>query len=91
MIFITASGSRYEVNHISKQIRRLQGKADPTLRQGKDLEWKTYLDISDVVNDMPVIIVWSQEGDVFKTTRTNYVIAIEEDDGNETTNKGDQQ
>lgn len=89
MKFTTASGSKYEVDYAKKQIRRLFGNGEPTPRQGNDNEWKPYLEITDIVNDMPVLIVWGQEDDVLKTTRTNYVISIEHD--NTTTNKGEQQ
>lgn len=42
MKFITESGSTYEVDEENKRVRRLAGKADPTPRQGKDGEWKSY-------------------------------------------------
>ena len=45
MKFTTATGSCYEVNQDSKQIRRINGVKDPQPRQGKDGEWKTYADL----------------------------------------------
>lgn len=45
MRFTTMSGSVYEINTDSKQIRRLNGVRDPSPRQGKDGEWRKYDDI----------------------------------------------
>lgn len=46
MRFTTISGSVYEVNTDSKQIRRLNGTQDPTPRQGKDGQWRAYDEIA---------------------------------------------
>ncbi len=45
MVFVTASGSTYEINHETKQIRRLKGKEDPTPRQGQDGVWKDFSEV----------------------------------------------
>lgn len=59
MRFTTISGSLYEVDLDNKKIRRLNGKADPTPRQGKDGEWQGYLNNLTVVVGEPVIIAWA--------------------------------
>jgi hypothetical protein len=61
MKFTTASGSVYEVNTDSKQIRRLNGVKDPTPRQGKDGQWRTYSDITSVTVGSGVAIFWGHD------------------------------
>jgi hypothetical protein len=55
--FETVSGSVYEVDEDKKLIRRMQGTEAPTVRQGKDGEWRRYLDL---LIDMgkSAIILW---------------------------------
>lgn len=55
MKFITASGSTYEVNTDSKQIRRLTGVNDPQPRQGKDGEFKSYKELLLKLNTSAII------------------------------------
>lgn len=43
--FKTETGSMYEVDYENSRIRRLSGVKDPTSRQGKDGEWRTYQDL----------------------------------------------
>jgi hypothetical protein len=65
MRFTTASGSVYEVDTEAKKIRRLNGKKDPTPRQGKDGEWREY------INDLSVEMgknVWIQWADAHPPT-----------------------
>lgn len=59
MKFTTASGSTYEVDKDNKQVRRLNGKNDPTPRQGQDGQWRKYADISVVVGDSAMIF-WNR-------------------------------
>ena len=63
MKFTTASGSVYEVNTDSKQIRRLNGVKDPTPRQGPDGQWRAYKDVypNPIVVGAGVVIVWGPE------------------------------
>src|ERR1700678_1470147 len=94
MKFITRSGSVYQVNTANKKIRRLEGKANATLHQGADGEWKSYERIS-CLSDMlagnegkiavgeGVLIVWvqSEHADLLelKTTLTSDVVEIIEE------------
>jgi len=55
MKFVTNSGSVYEVNTDSKQIRRLTGINDPQPRQGKDGEFKSYQELYLKLNEAAVI------------------------------------
>lgn len=55
--FHTETGSVYQVNTNSKQIRRLTGVRDPQPRQGKDGEWKTYIELLLDVG-MNAVIFW---------------------------------
>lgn len=55
MKFITETGSVYEVDSDNKRIRRLNGNSDPTIRQGKDGEWKSFESIEISVNESAVI------------------------------------
>ena len=59
MRFITETGSLYEVDQENKKIRRLNGKRDPSPRQGKDGEWQGYLNDLSIVVGEPVIIAWA--------------------------------
>jgi len=59
MRFTTISGSLYEVDTENKKIRRLNGKKDPTPRQGKDGEWRGYLGELSVTIGQPVWIIWA--------------------------------
>lgn len=66
MKFTTASGSVYEVNTDSKQIRRLNGVKDPTPRQGKDGQWRAY---EEIFPDPPrvgasLVIKWDSKTDL---------------------------
>jgi hypothetical protein len=61
MKFTTVSGSVYEVNTDSKQIRRLNGSKDPTPRQGPDGQWRSYEDITPINVGASVAIFWSAE------------------------------
>ena len=61
MKFTTYSGSVYEVNTDSKQIRRLNGVKDPTPRQGPDGQWRTYSDITPIKVGSSVAIFWAGE------------------------------
>jgi hypothetical protein len=63
MRFTTFSGSVYEVNTDSKQIRRLNGVKDPTPRQGPDGQWRAYRELvpDPVKVGLGVVIVWGEE------------------------------
>lgn len=61
MRFTTVSGSVYEVNTDSKQIRRLNGVKDPSPRLGADGQWRGYSEITPIKVGSSVAIVWSGE------------------------------
>ncbi len=63
MKFTTASGSVYEVNTDSKQIRRLNGVRDPSPRQGPDGQWRAYEEIFPDPPEVgrPLVIRWGPE------------------------------
>lgn len=91
MKFTTASGSVYEVNTDSKQIRRLNGVKDPTPRQGPDGQWRTYKDLL-LAKGESALIVWGDDtellseskeilkegGFAIPTTMTSTVMEIEQ-------------
>ena len=58
MQFFTEN-SLYDVDLEKKQIRRLTGVRDPTPRQGRDGEWKTYVSISNIAVKECALIVWN--------------------------------
>lgn len=66
MKFTTASGSVYEVNTDSKQIRRLNGDKDPTPRQGPDGQWRAYEEIfpDPPTVGRPLVIRWDSKTDL---------------------------
>lgn len=78
MIFKTLSGSTYEVNKLTKQIRRINGMDDPQPRQGKDGEFKTYSSIN-VENGKSALIIWPQNVPLLNGTQeklTEFQIGI---------------
>lgn len=58
MVFVTSTGSTYEVDLENKRIRRLSGEHDPTPRQGRDGDWRSYLEITPIEVNAPVGIFW---------------------------------
>lgn len=74
MIFITESGSEYEVNHETKCIRRVSGTHDPTPLQGKDGEWRSY-NRAFIELEERALIMWGGG----KGTITTKVVSILED------------
>lgn len=78
MRFTTISGSLYEVDTTAKKIRRLNGKGDPTPRQGKDGEWQPYLNDITVEKGEPVWIQWAAPKPLTEETRD--LFGIEEKD-----------
>jgi hypothetical protein len=87
MKFKTMSGTIYEVDWVSKKVRRLSGTADPTLRQGKDGEWKAFDHMRVCVGEC-TLIQWDPEttplldgnGIGIPATLTSKVIEIISDD-----------
>jgi len=83
MKFITRSGSVYEINLEKTKVRRLEGKENPTPRQGPDGEWKEAESISDPVIGKPVFIFWDpkttppkREGAIPATMTSNVVEVV---------------
>lgn len=61
MYFLTETGSVYEIDEVGRRIRRLSGVKDPTPRQGKDGEWKSYFSTAMVGKNF--LIVWNDGGE----------------------------
>jgi hypothetical protein len=61
MMFVTKSGSTYEVDQVDKRVRRLNGVDQPTPRMGKDGEWRSYEDIMGLQVGSSVVIMWSPQ------------------------------
>lgn len=47
--FTTISGSIYEIDFAGERVRRLTGQEEPTARQPKDGEWKSYVHVIPVL------------------------------------------
>ncbi len=80
MRFTTISGSVYEVDTESKKIRRLNGKADPTPRQGKDGEWQSYLNDLVVEKGAAVWIQWAAPKPLTEETKSLFGIEDKDDE-----------
>lgn len=87
MIFITESGSTYEIDQDAKKIRRLEGKTGCTPRVGVDGEWKDIISAHPILEGMPVVITWGKDihpppvvGST-PATVTSRVVEIVEDTG----------
>ena len=74
MKFTTQSGSVYEINTDSKKIRRLKGKEDPTPRQGKDGEWRPYVDTfpNPIQVGKGVVIAWGSDTPLLDETKAMF-------------------
>lgn len=77
MIFRTETNSRYEIDLVTRKMRRLVGFNEPTANQGADGEWKSYERISEIKLGSPVVIVWSVGEEIIRRTITSTVIHIE--------------
>lgn len=76
----TISGSVYEFDYENKQVRRLTGTNQPTLRQGKDGCWRSYSYVALAGTPKPfLVIVWSTENDLHKATHTSVLKLIQFD------------
>ena len=80
MKFETESGSLYEVDEEANKVRRLIGVKDPTPRQGKDGEWKSYMEHTPVVVGKGVVFLWATAGIVGRSTITSLVKRVLDDD-----------
>lgn len=67
--FVTESGSVYEFDMAAKHIRRLNGTADPTPRQGKDGEWRSFESLTPIKVGQPVLITWPSSTPALAETR----------------------
>jgi len=89
MILYTASNSIYEVDLISKKIRRLSGERNATSRQGSDGEWKIHRSLFPVVptTGSSLVICWNSDVELptgsdvnsLPTTITSPIIRIVDD------------
>lgn len=84
-VVTTVSGSVYEVDEADKNVRRLNGKSDPTPRIGKDGDWRGYDSILGPVVNESMIIVWGKNVSLLPgsdggtpVTMTSPVASIEE-------------
>jgi len=87
MKFTTVSGSSYEIDLKEKKVRRLNGRIDPQPRQGKDGEWKKYLEVLGPTVGRPVVIFWDPKDvprfpdsppEAHPSTVTSFVVSVDE-------------
>ena len=76
MRFKTETSSIYEVDSINKKIRRLEGVANPTPRQGLDGEWKPYLQLDNCSVGQQALITWRIEDGIRKCTQTSLITEL---------------
>lgn len=79
IFYETVTGSIYEIDVDSKQIRRVYGKTPTTERVGKEGQWKGIDSIQEVVLDedgkTSLLIVWGlNEDGSLKTTLTSPIV-----------------
>jgi hypothetical protein len=81
MIFITASGSRYEIDGANHKFRRLNGKKTITSYLGEDGAWRQFAEMypNPIKVGSHVLIIWSVEGDM-PSTITSPVVEIDYQD-----------
>jgi hypothetical protein len=71
---ITTRNSVYEINEGEKLIRRVSGANLPTLNQGEDGVWQSYLSIR--INPAGLLIEWPEE---YSATWTSGVLSDSSD------------
>lgn len=76
----TETGSFYELTDDGMKVRRLQGNANPTPRQGKDGEWKELVEpVKPALGDS-MLLVWKVTNDegviTAQTTITSRVVDV---------------
>ena len=83
-VITTQSGSMYQVDEDNKRVRRLVGNGSPTIRIGKDGDWRSYQEITNPKVGECLIIVWSSDVPLLignepgvPLTRTSVVVSIE--------------
>ena len=75
-LLFTTDNSTYEIDQDGLRIRRLEGVANPTPRQGADGEWKKYLEVSPVEIGAPVVMIWRYVNGLAQATKTSRVRQI---------------
>ena len=75
MIF-TTDNSIYEIDPTQRRIRRLEGRNQPTPRQGDDGGWKDYADVSDATVGSSVLVIWRWADGIAQGTCTSPVRSI---------------
>jgi hypothetical protein len=70
----TVTGSVYEINEKDQLIRRRSGTREPTVYQGPDEQWRSFVGIEFIDNEM--LIIWSKDKGMTKCTRTSKVKKI---------------
>ncbi len=76
-IFVVSIGSTREIDRVESRMRRLEGINPPTPREGRDLEWRTFLAISPdpPLPSLSLDIVWAiDQFGAAKMTRTSQVV-----------------
>ena len=73
IISFKTQNSSYELDMPLRRIRRVRGLYDPTQRQGKDGEWRSFLTVAGPFSGLPCLIVYDGEG---KGTQTSKVVEV---------------
>lgn len=76
LLISTEAGSLYEFDVTNSRVRRLRGTHGPTPRQGADLEWRSYVEISKPTLGLPLAIAWRVFDGIAECTVTSTVVAI---------------
>ena len=76
MIRYETQNSTYEVNPRKKQIRRLQGTAEPTPRIGTDGEWKAYGLLTLTKGVLVIAWPWRNDNGSLPHTITSKVVKV---------------
>lgn len=76
--YTTETGSLYEVNYDEKKIRRVTGTHDPTNHQGKDGEWKDFLEVNTDYGYLEVIwrIEKADGGFIVRRTVSSNIVSM---------------
>lgn len=76
-VHVRTRNSLYEVDRENKRVRRLTSNHDPTPRQGPDGEWTSFEEVVGLQPGVSMVIIWSQEDAVPKTTRTSTIQSVQ--------------
>lgn len=70
MMVLQTENSKYEIDTVSKMVRRTEGTETPTMRFGGDNVWRPFAAMSMPAIGVPVIFTWEDGGQTITSAVT---------------------